>query len=80
MLLKFHLGLPVLHVEETGCACRDCGEPLHIFGDYAVSWRMAGAYARHNQVASSLEAIAKAAGFVTHREVPVEGVLPTWSW
>ena len=37
-------------------------------------------YTRHNQVASSLEAIAKAAGFVTHREVPVEGVLPTWSW
>jgi hypothetical protein len=74
LLLKFHLGLPVMHVEETGCACEDCGEPLDIFGDHAVSCRMAGAYSRHNQVASSLEAIAKAAGFVTHREVPVDGL------
>ena len=46
---------------------------MDLFGDHGVSCRMAGAYARHNCIASNLEEIARASGFAVRREVTVEG-------
>jgi hypothetical protein len=43
LLLRQHLGLPVLDESAVGSACPECGEALDLFGDHLVSCRHAGA-------------------------------------
>jgi hypothetical protein len=72
LLLRQHLGLPVLDESAVGSACPECGEALDLFGDHLVSCRHAGAWLRHNTLRSVVGRIATAAGFSVRYEDPLE--------
>ena len=72
LLLRQHLGLPLLDQSAVGSACPECGEALDLYGDHLVSCRHAGAWLRHNTWRCVVGRIATTAGFTVRNEEPVE--------
>ena len=50
LLLKWHLGLPILPSHWAGAGCPRCGAALDVFGDHAVSCQKGLSATRHHGV------------------------------
>ena len=70
LLLRQHLGLPLLDQSAVGSACPECGEALGLSGDHLVSCRHAGAWLRQHTLRSVAGRNATAAGFTVKYEEP----------
>jgi hypothetical protein len=71
LLLKWHLGIPILPDSCAGLACPACSAPVDIFGDHAVSCHKGSLWNRHFHVQDFLLQTANRSGVPCQREVSV---------
>lgn len=73
LMLRWHLGIPILSPTQAGKPCPSCGEALDIFGDHAVTCSRGPLWRRHFLVQDYILRLSRAAGFQATREVSLVG-------
>ena len=73
IMLRWHLGLPILPPSSAGKACPLCGRAMDIFGDHAVSCNRNNLWRRHFLLQDFLLRLLRAAGFQATREESLGG-------
>ncbi len=68
LLMRWHLGEPIIPREWVGVACPGCGDSLDAFGDHAVCCAKGGWWARHFTVQEFILQDCRAAGLPCARE------------
>ena len=69
--LRWHLGLPVLSVENDKSECPACKEQVDIFGDHLLCCRRNNFYGRHYAVQEALISMAQSGDQPFLREAPL---------
>jgi hypothetical protein len=68
LMIRWHLGMPVLAQSQAGKPCPLCGEALDIFGDHAAVCRRNNLWKRHFLLQDFMLRLTRAAGFQASRE------------
>ena len=69
LMLRWHLGMPILPPAAAGKPCPSCAEALDIFGDHAVTCSRGNLWRRHFLLQDYILRLSRAAGFQATREV-----------
>ena len=73
IMLRWHLGLPILPPSSAGKGCPLCGKAMDIFGDHAVTCNRNNLWRRHFLLQDFLLRLLRAAGFQATREESLGG-------
>ena len=68
LVLRWHLGMPLLAQSCAGKPCPSCGEACDIFGDHAVTCQKSNLWKRHFLLQDFMLRLSRAAGFQASRE------------